>query len=142
MNKSHDNEGNGEYNTPYDEANQVNSPLADKTSTTAMILGIIAIACITTGFLAPVALVLGIIALVKGKNYRLENTSAKAGYILGIISVILATILIIGFAFLLIRGIGCHSMRYDGYGTRSFMNGRMHGSEFYQNGNYVIQRFF
>jgi uncharacterized protein YqhQ len=142
MNNSHDREDNGEYSTPYDEANQVNNPLADKSSTTAMILGIIAIACITTGFLAPVALVLGIIAIVKGKKYRLENTSAKAGYILGIISIVLAAVLIIGFSFMIFRGIGYHSMGYGGYGTRSMMSGGFHGSEFYQNGTHVFQRFF
>ena len=31
--------------------------------------------CAITGFLTPVALVLGIIALVKGKKYRTENTT-------------------------------------------------------------------
>jgi uncharacterized membrane-anchored protein len=142
MNNSNDNEGNGEYYTPYDEANQINNPLAEKRSTTAMILGIIAISCAITGFLAPVALVLGIIALVKGKNYKSENTNAKAGYVLGIISIILAAVLIIVFAFMIARGIGYHSMGSNAYGTRSFMNGGFHGSEFYQNGTHVYQRFF
>lgn len=142
MNNSNDSEGNGEYYTPYDEANRVNNPLVEKNSTTSMILGIIAIVCTLMGFLAPIALVLGILALVKGKKYRLENTSAKAGYILGIIAIVISVVMIVGFVLMISRGFSCNSMGYSVYGTRSFMNGGMHGSVFYHNGPHFFHRFF
>lgn len=142
MNNSNDNDGNGEYYTPYDEANQVNNPLVEKKGTTSMILGIIAIVCAITGFLTPVALVLGIIALVKGKKYRKENTNAKAGYVLGIISIVIAAVLIGGFFLMASRGFGYHAMGTSMYGTRSMMNSGMHGSVFYQNGPHMYHKFF
>jgi uncharacterized membrane-anchored protein len=142
MNNSNENEENGEYYTPYDEANQVNNPLMEKKGTTSMILGIIAIVSAITGFLTPVALVLGIIALVKGKKYRKENTNAKAGYVLGIISIIIAAVLIIGFFLMMSRGFGYHSVHTSMYGTRSLINGSMHGSVFYQNGPHMYHKFF
>ena len=129
-----DNENkNGEYYTPYDEASQVNNPLMERKSTTSMVLGIIAIVCSFTGMLAPIGLVLGIIAVVKSNKFRKENSSAKAGYILGIIAIIGAAVMILGFLLMMSHG---SSMFIHGQSI-GFRSG-MHGSYFYQNG----PRFF
>lgn len=142
MNSSNDGEGRSEYTTPYDESSRVNNPLADKKGTTSMILGIIAIVSTITGLLAPVALVLGIIAIVKSKKYMRVNTNAKAGFVLGIISVIIACLIIIGFLFLISNGSGYHTMHTSMYTTHSLINGRSHGSIFYQNGPHMYHKYF
>jgi len=133
-----DNENkNDEYYTPYDESSQVNNPLMDKKSTTSMILGIIAIVCSFTWFLAPVGLVLGIIAVVKAKSFRKENGTAKAGYILGIIALIVSAILVIGFVVMMSHG------TFTGYRMHSISSGAgFHGSYFLQRGPRILFRRF
>lgn len=85
---------------PYDEETCVSKRTSDDLGSISMILGIIAIVCVITGFFSIIGFVLGIIALVKGAPVRKQSGTALAGWVLGIISIALfALYIILFFAF-------------------------------------------
>lgn len=86
---------------PYHRGTEVKRTTSDDAGSIAMILGIIAIVCSVTGYLALVGLVLGIIALVKGSKIRKVSSSGLAGWVLGIISIVFSGVAILAImAFL------------------------------------------
>lgn len=138
MNNSNGYDNKGEYYTPYDEASQVNNPLAERKGTTSMILGIISLVSAITVIFAPLALVLGIIAIVKGKKYKSDSFNAKAGFILGIISVVISAIILIGL-FLLIKNGIYYSYNYQ---SPMFFNNGFHRSFYFHSGFPFFHRYF
>lgn len=74
---------------PYNRNTEVKRTTSDDYGSIAMILGIIAIVCSISGYLSFVGVILGIIAIVKGSKVRKYSSSGMAGWVLGIISVVL-----------------------------------------------------
>lgn len=85
---------------PYNRNTEVKRTTSDDSGSVAMILGIIAIVCAVTGILSLIGLVLGIIAIVNGAKVRKFSSSGMAGWVLGIISVVVSSgAIILSIAF-------------------------------------------
>ncbi len=82
-------------NQPYDESTMVKKTTSDDAGSIVLILGIIAIVSAFSLYLSIVGLVCGIISIVKGSSIRHCSSTGMAGFVLGIISVVMATILLI-----------------------------------------------
>jgi hypothetical protein len=86
--------GNNNYQ-PYDESTMVKKTTSDDAGSIVLILGIIAIVSAFSFYLSIVGLVCGIISIVKGSSIRHYSSTGMAGFVLGIISVVMATILLL-----------------------------------------------
>lgn len=98
---------------PYKEEGCVKNKITYDRASNTMILGIISIVCSITVVFTMVGFVLGIIAIVKGSSVRHESNAGLAGWLLGIISVVLFGMCVIFFlAFVLPSPYLLHSLYY------------------------------
>ncbi|MBK5201772.1 MAG: hypothetical protein JJE21_09635 [Spirochaetaceae bacterium] len=88
----------------YEESNKSHGYYKDhdiqEKSNNSLILGIIAIVFTLIPFFKLIGIILGILAIVKGYKYRSENSSALAGWVLGILSLIFSSVSLLFIMFL------------------------------------------
>lgn len=83
---------NNEYGESSNDNNYYDRNSIYEQSNTSMTIGIIAIVFTIIPLLKPVAIILGIIAIVKGYKYRSVKTPALVGWLLGILSILASII--------------------------------------------------